>query len=374
MTNMKVSETEFDDLMKEHIQLPTRPSTFFDICGLTFKEYVFSNLYAYYLNPIADHGLRDIFLNAMCELIREKTGVKPLENTSWVTIQQEVRTDTGNFIDLVVIEPIEGSNAPGHALVIENKINASLYNDLNDYFNHVKVPGRKTGVVLSLQKQAFDHSAFVNITHGELMSKIITSLNQTITEIDTKQLFFIREFITHLQSLSMTQNLTSQYAFYFQYEEKIHAICKLEQMIKSDLFSQLSITCDKLGLKLGAPYHSSLRYFISSTQAVYYTIWMPDLFTPSHCLTIIVELDKKGIEYLESINKIEFTQEEKLIIKEVTKVRSSYLHYASTWFNLTTTEMEQFSISVYQKIMESPLHSIFAKIEGHLSAAGLPGS
>lgn len=56
---MKVSETEFDDLLKEHMQLPTRPSTFFDICGLTFKEYVFSNLYVYYLNPVADHGLRD---------------------------------------------------------------------------------------------------------------------------------------------------------------------------------------------------------------------------------------------------------------------------------------------------------------------------
>lgn len=78
MTNMKVSEPEFDDLLKEQIQLPSRPPKFFDICGLTFKEYVFNNLYAYYLNPIANHGLRDIFLNAICELIREKTGVRPL--------------------------------------------------------------------------------------------------------------------------------------------------------------------------------------------------------------------------------------------------------------------------------------------------------
>jgi hypothetical protein len=106
---MEWKDAEFTNLLKEQIQLPTRPTTFFDLSGLTYNETVFSNLYAYYLNPTGDHGLRDLFLNALCSLIQEKTGKPSLKNRMWAKVEREVRTNVGNFIDLVVTEPEEGN-------------------------------------------------------------------------------------------------------------------------------------------------------------------------------------------------------------------------------------------------------------------------
>jgi hypothetical protein len=365
---MEWKETDFTDLFKEEIQLPTRPTTFFDLGGLTYNETVFSNLYAYYLNPTGDHGLRDLFLNALCSLIQEKTGKPSLKNMMWTKVEREVRTDAGNFIDIVIIEPEEGNEQPGHALVIENKMNAELYNDLADYYDHVKVSGRKIGVVLSLRKENVHHQDYVNITHEEMITRVVKGLPSVFVDIDARQLLLVKEFITHIQSFSMIQDLSSQYAFYFNHEEEIRKISKLEQLIKADMFAKLAVTCESLGLKLGAPYHSQLRYFYSQTCPVYYTIWMPEVFTPQHSLLIIVELNKQGMEYLESINKIEFTDEEKNVRKEMTRVRTTYLHYATCWFHLSKEEMQDFSTCVYKKIIESPLQGVFTKIENQLSA------
>ncbi|WP_343669083.1 PD-(D/E)XK nuclease family protein [Chitinophaga sp.] len=360
---MEMIEAEFADLLKEDIQLPSRSSTFFDIAGLTYSEKVFSNLYAYYLNPIADHGLRDLFLNALCVLVTEKTAQPTLENTMWAIVQTEVCTNMGNFIDLVVIEPLEGSSIAGHAIIIENKINALLYNDLKDYFDYIDVHGRKVGVVLSLRKEVPAHPGYVNITHSELIAKVEEKLSNIWGELNARQVFWLKEFITHIQSFSMVEDLTSQYAFYFQYEEKIRSISRLEQTIKADMFTQLSVACIELGLKLGAPYHSSLRYFFSQTCPVCFTIWMPEVFTSRHRLTIIVELNKQGMTYLENINEIDFTPEEMKLIKEKTRVRGTYLHYATLSFDLIPKELQQFSTCVYQKILTTPLYNIFRKIE-----------
>lgn len=364
---MEWKEADFTDLFREEIQLPTRSTTFFDIGGLTYNETVFSNLYAYYLDPTGDHGLQDLFLNALCSLIQEKTGKPSLKNMMWAKVEREVCTDVGNFIDLVVIEPEEGNGQPGHALVIENKINAGLYNDLGDYYDHVKVSGRKIGVVLSLRKENVRHQGYVNITHDELITRVVKGLPDVFVDIDARQLILVKEFITHIQSFSMIQDLSGQYAFYFNHEEEIRKISKLEQLIKTDMFAKLAVTCESLGLKLGAPYHSQLRYFYSQTCPVCYTVWMPEVFTPQHNLLIIVELNKQGMEYLDSINKIEFTDDEKSVRKEMTRVRTTYLHYASCWFHLSKEDMLDFSNFVYKKITETPLQGVFTKIENQLS-------
>jgi hypothetical protein len=71
---------------------------------------------------------------------------------------------------------------------------------------------------------------------------------------------------------------------------------------------------------------------------------------------------------LESINEIEFTDKEKSVRKEMTRVRTTYLHYAICWFPLSKEEMQDFSTCVYRNITESPLQGIFTKIENKLSA------
>lgn len=370
---MELIDAEFTDLLGEDIQLPSWPVSFFDLTGLRFSEKVFSNLYAYYLNPTGEHGMRDLFLNALCSLIQEKTGQPSLQNMMWAVVQKEVCTDAGNFIDLVVIEPEEGSSQPGHALIIENKMNANLYNNLIDYFNHVKVSGRKIGIVLSIRKEKPNHPNYINITHGELIARVVSGLPAVFVELDTRQLFLIKELIAHIQSYYMSQDLSSQYAFYFKYEDKIRAISKLEQMIRADLFSQLGVACERLGLKLGAPYHSTLRYFYSQTCPVCFTVIMTDLFTPQHKLLIIVEMNKQGMDHLDNINQIKFTDNEKEIIKETTRVRTTYLHYAVKSFLVASEEMQDFGSYICKKIKETPLYSIFTKIENCMLSNALLG-
>jgi hypothetical protein len=122
-----------------------------------------------------------------------------------------------------------------------------------------------------------------------------------------------------------------------------------------------------MGLELKSQYHSSLRYFCSKTTPVYYTIWLPELFTESHTITVIVELDAEGMKYLDGINKIEFDNSEQKIIKETARIRKSYIHYASQSFRLNVADIKNLTEYLYQTITTtSSLQSIFTKIESKL--------
>jgi hypothetical protein len=118
-----------------------------------------------------------------------------------------------------------------------------------------------------------------------------------------------------------------------------------------------------MNLKLQAVYNSQLRYFYSSNAALVFTIWLAKLFDGSNEVQIFVELNEAGLKHLDAINKIEFTEEEKTFLDETTKVRKTYIHYATSILHPTADEIVNFTDFICNSISQTPLKSIFEKLE-----------
>ncbi len=101
--------------------------TFFDICGYPHYENVVSNVLAFFFDPGKGHGLGTLCIEAIMQVLESKTyGIDGF----W-EVEREVRTEKGNYIDIVL-------RSDNTVIVIENKIYASVYNDLQDYIGFIQ--------------------------------------------------------------------------------------------------------------------------------------------------------------------------------------------------------------------------------------------
>lgn len=134
----------------------TRQRTFMDIVGINHRENSWSDIYAYFFNPKEKHKLGRLFIDTLNNLISDTLELKDF------TVIREKVIDDKKRIDLLIKNEDE-------ALIIENKVYASLYNDLSIYWENVKATYKK-GIVLSLYKIRIPEENadnFVNITHKE---------------------------------------------------------------------------------------------------------------------------------------------------------------------------------------------------------------
>ncbi|MDR0950879.1 MAG: PD-(D/E)XK nuclease family protein [Candidatus Ancillula sp.] len=106
----------------------------FDILGISRKETVSSDIWAYFFDSNNQHGLGSLFGDCLLEICKTK-GLKNEKyklGQSWCA-QTEVSkgSDTLNRVDIV----LTGGNI---AFAIENKVDAELYNPLDDYKVKIK--------------------------------------------------------------------------------------------------------------------------------------------------------------------------------------------------------------------------------------------
>lgn len=366
---MTIRELEkyYEGLLKADLKvIPQKVTTLFDIAGFPHYENVMSNFYSFYLDPKGLHGLGDLFISALSDIIERKTkGFSVIANSKICSTKREVYTDNGKYIDIVVSEPSENNNEIDNAIIIENKVNATIYNDLMEYYNSIQVNKNKIGVVLSLRKEPNLPKEFINITHNEFVAQIEQSSGSYFLKADLVQTVIFKEFIQNIKSMSQSKDLKEHYEFFFKHEDKIKEISELYSSIKADVFKQAEDVCDKLnlGLKLQARYNSQLRYFFSKTAPIYFTIWLDDLFNGDGEIYIFVELNEEGISYLDKINKINFNLNEKKLLDETTKVRKTYIHYATKEIKPSPEDIKDFTNYIYNQITQTPLKDIFIKIE-----------
>ena len=139
---------QFDQLLAGFRALPqrmTRPRTLLQIAGVAHLEVVSSNLLAFYLDPQAGHGFDTLLLDALLTFLPDAPEAR--EN---VRVEREVQTAKGNRLDLLL-------SCDSFVLGIENKINHSVINPFDDYWQHLAglSAGREVyGVILSYQPVA----------------------------------------------------------------------------------------------------------------------------------------------------------------------------------------------------------------------------
>jgi PD-(D/E)XK nuclease superfamily len=207
MSFMEVDWKEFDELTSWEILdkiVKIEESTLFEIAGFPHYETVISNFYNYYFDLSQSHGFEDLFITSLLNIINQKSKDSFTFNIKSYTSLREVRTNKNNLIDIVLIEGEVNEKFPSDtqyesAIIIENKMFASLYNDLNDYYSSIKSTN-KIGVVLSIKPIFISHKNFVCITHKELIDEIT---NQSITyflDVSERQIAIFKDFIKNLQS------------------------------------------------------------------------------------------------------------------------------------------------------------------------------
>jgi len=190
--------TPFDDLLDEFRKLPPPPDrqpTFMEIAGCARKENACSNILAFFFDPAKPHGLGTLFLDALAQV----GGIQDQETIAGgVSVEREEHTDAGNRIDLLI-------QSGSHAILIENKIWASIDNPFDDYAVHLdSLPqAHKHKFLLTPKSHSEDVGhGFKNITHEQLAKEVRGLLGSYVADADTRYLTFMLDFLNTLDNLN----------------------------------------------------------------------------------------------------------------------------------------------------------------------------
>ncbi len=193
------------------------PKTFLELAGYPHYENVCSNLLSFYLDPGAEHGMGDLLLRALMEC----AGIEwkaPIHETK--PPKRESTTEKGGRLDLLV-------QTEEFIIGVENKIWASLHNDLHDYAAFVTkhaseaglMPERCYRIVLSVRDlSAEEHrkakdAKFIVVRFSQLIGAIRPLFGQYMPRANLKHVGYFSDLMQTLENLSGTPNSDLQKFF-----------------------------------------------------------------------------------------------------------------------------------------------------------------
>ena len=214
---------EYINLLNEISSIPeinTTNETFISICGYPHYERVISNILAFFFDSQREHGLKTLFIQSLLNLMNLM-----FNEVAEFSVLTEVHTTKGNYIDLLLLND-------EMSIVIENKIFANLYNDLDDYYSFAKnsYKHKTYGIVLGISEYSSIHDSFISITYKDLFKEIKKNLGSYILESNSKYNTFLFDFIENITTL--TRSPSMNYELLEFVNGKADTIDKLEKDIK----------------------------------------------------------------------------------------------------------------------------------------------
>jgi len=178
-----------------------------EVSGYPHYENVASNILAFYFNPSAEHGLKDLLISAFLRMV----GRQDLSVSTQINVHRESDAGGGR-IDLV----IEGDE---FLIAIENKIFHWLANDLEQYANATKdraagkeiicvVLGLKTVPATQLKRD------FVSFTYDQFWRQVQALLGSYIQNANPKWVTYLMDFMqttTNLSGCNMELSKTDRF-------------------------------------------------------------------------------------------------------------------------------------------------------------------
>lgn len=198
--NFEVVEKFLKEISELYEKIPKKEKTWMEVSGYPHYENVCSNILAFYLNPKEEHGLEEKVLKALYHAIKEKKEIEDVHFSN-MTIFREYTTLKGNRIDIVI-------QNEEMVIGIENKIMASLYNDLEDYAKTLeKINPNAIKVVLSLHKETESNlkGGFINITYQEFFKYLKQELGKE--EKLNKWYLYLKDFIQNLEGFEVEKEM-----------------------------------------------------------------------------------------------------------------------------------------------------------------------
>lgn len=173
----------------------THPNIFC-IAGFPRRETVSSNVLAYFFDPAENHGLKDMMLKALLRTIHKED-----MDVSDVSVSTEVSTDKNNRIDILL-------DLPELSIVIENKVDSGLNNDLADYHCWAKEHSGNEAIVVVLHP--FDNFALADhpsaqglvveqdlfdVLYDDLFRNALGMLGEYSLDADPRAVDLLQQFI-----------------------------------------------------------------------------------------------------------------------------------------------------------------------------------
>lgn len=352
-------------------EIKTKPKTFLGIAKQPHYENVLSNLYAFYFDVDEEHGLGDLFLSSLLELIQQSEIGKgksiPLDDG--FDIETEYSTLKGGRIDLLL------SNDE-HAIIIENKVYHALINNLDDYWESIECSSEenKIGIVLSLYEiTPIKNPNFINITHLGFLKCVMANSGKYLLNATDKYLVYLKDLYQNIINLSTNNIKKKDLEFYLNNQRQICEVKDFESAVRKHFYSQINDACSlfEQDLVLGAKFHEKWRYYISPNHHnLMLTVVFEQLLDPAkRVLHVVVELKHQALDNREKYKSIEFSEYEKAIIKtDFYDLKENWAHFATVPYdNILVEQLNDFSTFIYNAFKDSYLLSIFNKLEDFLT-------
>ena len=321
-----------NDLPKKRIH----KETLLDIAGIDHLENHWSDIYAYFFNPKASHGLSRLFIDSLQDILCSKTDQSPLVMKSFSVLRDSgVQDENGNTkrIDLLLQNDDE-------AIIIENKVYAPLYNRLDLYWSKPNVPEEnKRGIVLSPWSTSVKFHGFKNITHEEFVHAVEKNLPTYFANATPKALILLQDFIQNIYNITHTMNEEEVY-FYFENREKINRLAEIRGNVISHIWKaieegnakNLKPVFKENGLKLSIRTKNNVNYCYYTFDAlpdkvmltlVYDTLWN---YKNNGCrIRMFLELQSKEM--------ISFVENQSLYMKDFLGLEPDGHQKNATWWH-----------------------------------------
>lgn len=248
------NEEKLVNLLKEaekfEIGYNVKKQNFLSITNFPRYENVISDILAFYFHTEEEHKLKDLWLNCLLECYNDKSVKKINYNDLNVDrIIREQSTDERKRIDLFIV-------TDENIVIIENKIDSPLNNDLGKYYKKAKeyyhehfdvmnddeMESHITPILLTMKKETeFNDKKFINIIYEDLIKKIKQKMGSYIDEASTKWLIYMKEFINNLEEINRGYQMSDINIDFQQFlknnEEELKHF--LNDVLKKDINSKI---------------------------------------------------------------------------------------------------------------------------------------
>lgn len=301
---------ELKDYFNKNIPQKKKPYiSFFEITRYPHYENVLSNILSFYFDCFEEHNLEYLFFESLLSLVPEHN----LKYTKF-EVKREYKTDKGNRIDLLIIneydEEMKRSSDESFAIILENKIYASLYNDLDDYWNSIKIPeNRKIGIVLSKNQINTNNRNFINITLIDFIKAIENRIGKYLYKASDKHIIFVKELINSIKNLYWDLDMNDEIEFTMENKSKILDSIKLMENLRTFIEMKIESFSINLGKERGATRSSEYKYiFLDENKyfsfTVYYGTLLYELDNSIHAILEYYGPDKDYIKKIRNNSEI----------------------------------------------------------------------
>ncbi|OQX28626.1 MAG: hypothetical protein B0D92_07920 [Spirochaeta sp. LUC14_002_19_P3] len=227
------TDAQFEKLLSEFELFPIPSQTYLELCRYPNRRYeeITSRLLAFFLQPKEEHGLTDLLLSSLLELIPLKIDAI---DTSDIAVDLEVDA-SGKRLDIL----IQGRN---FVIGIENKITAPLDNPLDKYKTLMIEQNKEfQGIVLSVNPIRSEDGIndmkgndFINILYSSWFEKIKQNIGYFLVDGGNRYTIFLYDFMNTINNKESSLGRYPMSRFFLENYDRIDSLIDQFNKFKCD--------------------------------------------------------------------------------------------------------------------------------------------